>query len=60
MWPRLKVEELEQRGWPVFGELVDAQHSTAAYFDYNHGRHHSSLPHEAHKGFTYNNLKRLL
>lgn len=33
LWSRFKTEELEQREWPVFRDLADAQASVATYFD---------------------------
>ncbi|QKG59086.1 transposase (plasmid) [Hymenobacter sp. BRD128] len=47
LWSRLKTEELEQRDWPVFRDLADAQHSVVIYFDYyNHKRRHSSISYQ--------------
>ena len=44
LWSRLKTEVLEEREWPVFADLADAQASVADYFDYyNHERLHSSI-----------------
>jgi putative transposase len=44
LWSRLKTAELEQRDWPVFANLADAQHSMATYFDYyNYEYRHSAL-----------------
>lgn len=58
LWSRLKMEELEQRDWPVFCDLADAQHSVATYFDYyNHERRHSALAYQAPQTFYLQQLK---
>jgi putative transposase len=58
LWSRLKTEELEQRDWPVFADLADAQHSVATYFDYyNHERRHSALAYLSPQTFYLQQLK---
>jgi putative transposase len=58
LWSRLKTEELEQRAWPVFRDLTNAQHSVATYFDYyNHERRHSALVYQAPQTFYLQQLK---
>jgi len=58
LWSRLKTEELEQREWPVFADLADAQHSVATYFDYyNYERRHSALAYQTPQTFYKHQLK---
>jgi putative transposase len=58
LWSRLKTEELEQRDWPVFRDLADAQQSVATYFDYyNYERRHSALAYQTPQTFYVQQLK---
>lgn len=58
LWSRLKTEELEQREWPVFVDLADAQQSVATYFDYyNYERRHSALAYQTPQAFYLQQLK---
>lgn len=58
LWSRLKTEELEQREWPVFRDLADAQHSVATYFDYyNYEHRHSALAYQTPQAFYLQQLK---
>lgn len=58
LWSRRNTEELEQRAWPAFADLADAQHRVATYFDYyNHEHRHSALAYLYPQTFYLQQLK---